>query len=101
MKPVEVNSLLELIGEFYPVNITPEKVRAWSMVLGKVEFGPAKQALIQCLQELERQPRPADIIRRIPKEIFYETVSKEESEFLGDIYRKQRERNAAQRGTTR
>ncbi|MFW5437093.1 hypothetical protein [Paenibacillus apiarius] len=94
MKITEVNTLLEMIGEFYVIDITPSKLKAWHAVIGHMEFQAAEKALIQCLQESEYMPRPSDLIKKVTTRIEKVELSEEEREYLERLYRKQRESNA-------
>ncbi|KAF6628794.1 hypothetical protein H6F38_19985 [Paenibacillus sp. EKM208P] len=97
----EVNKLLELIGEFFPINITPEKLKAWWEVIGHVEYGPARKAVIHCLQESDFIPRPSQVLKRMPKINELVKLSSGEGDFFDHVYRTQSERNAAERRTAR
>lgn len=92
MKQSEVNQLLETIGEFFPIAITTSKVKSWHNIIGHLEYRQAAVALNQCLQESEYMPKPADILRRVPKKIDIYEVSNEEGEYLERIRRAQSNR---------
>ncbi|BFH16025.1 hypothetical protein WJ0W_006925 [Paenibacillus melissococcoides] len=93
MKLTEVNALLERIGEFYAIDITRNKLEAWHEVIGHMDYEVAKKALIECLQQSEYMPRPADLVKRVETKIDKVELSKEEREYLEQLHRKQRERN--------
>ncbi|MEJ9220346.1 hypothetical protein [Paenibacillus glucanolyticus] len=92
MKMSEINILLELIGEFFPLVITQEKLIAWHEVLGHVDYKSARAALVKCLQQSDYSPRPSEVLKRIPTGAAT-TITAEESEFLEQLYRRQAESN--------
>lgn len=99
MKITDVNALLEMIGEFFVIDITTKKLQAWHAVIGHLEYDEAKRALIECLQQSEYMPRPSDLIKRTETKNDMVELSKEEREYLEQLHRKQRERNTTARGT--
>ncbi|MGG1649689.1 hypothetical protein [Paenibacillus sp. NRS-1780] len=97
----EMNELLELIGEFFPIDITPKKLKAWLEVIGHVDHEQARKAVIHCLQESDFIPRPSQVLKRLPKMNEPVKLSTKEGDFFDHVYRTQSERNAAERRTAR
>lgn len=102
MKVTEIFDLLAIINSFIP-SFDPKderKVKSWQRVLGeKMTYSEAERYLYEHFETSRYIPLPADLLKRKPRSISPFTITNEEREHLGDVYRKQRERNARDRGT--
>ncbi|MEK4512884.1 hypothetical protein [Paenibacillus sp. FSL K6-2524] len=104
MKKTEIFNLLAIITNFVPSFDIKDQVRinSWQRVIGeKMTYAEAEKYLYEHFEESRFPPLPFDLLKRIPRKIETVTITDEERDHLGQVYRKQSERNATKRGVAR
>lgn len=104
MKKTEIFDLLAIINSFIP-SFDPkdeQRVKSWHRVIGdKLTYEEAEKYLYEYFEMSRYAPLPVDLLKRKQRKIDPFTITDKEREHLGDVYRKQRERNASERGIVR
>ncbi|GAC44003.1 hypothetical protein [Paenibacillus popilliae] len=102
MTEKEAGQLLVIITEFVPSYVpTESRVKQWQKGLGtKLTFTEAKRYMNEHFKESRFIPVPADLLKRRPRKTNVITLDQKERDYLEELHRRQRERNAAARGTS-